>query len=467
MNNTSSMETRIAVLGGGPAGYVAAIRAAQLGAEVVLIEERELGGVCLNRGCIPTKTLLKNSDVAAVIRKSKEYGIQADLMQIDWFSAWSRKERVVKNLRMGLEKLVAANKITLLKGKGTIIDPRELAVQSMDGPMIIRCESLLITSGSDPVIPDMVGIDLPGVLSSDSALDLKEIPQSLIIIGAGAIGLEFADIFSGVGTKVTVLELEERILPGQDRDIGEELLKLLKRRGIAFKLGARLHEIKEKDGLLELTVTEKDKETIYTAEKVLMAVGRKLRSVEMENLGIQMDAKGAIQVNEKMETNMHGIYAAGDVVGGLLFAHLAFAEGRVAVENALGIESRIDRNAIPACIYTHPELASVGINEQEANLHGIPIQTGRFDFRQNGRALANGEREGFVKILIHADNHVVLGGQILGSQASEMISELTLAVTLGASAETLADMIHPHPTMSEAVMEACADALGRSIHKLK
>lgn len=469
MDEMKNIETNVAILGGGPAGYVAAIRAAQLGAEVVLVEERELGGVCLNRGCIPTKTLLRNSELAYSFKKSKEFGMQIDNLQIDWSSAWSRKERVVKNLRMGLEKLIATNKITLLQGKGTIISPQELVVTTVDNNIKVSCRSLLITVGSEAAVPDIPGIHLPGVMNSDVALDLQEIPPSLVIIGAGAIGLEFADMFNGMGTKVTVLELEDRILPAEDKDISEELLKVLKRHGIAFKLGVRVNEIREKNGTLEVSISEKGKETLYNAEKVLVAVGRKLRSAthDIMNLGIDINEHGAIVVNEQMRTNLDGVYAAGDVIGGKLLAHLAFAEGRVAVENALGMKTKLNYDAVPTCVYTHPELASVGINEQEAGKRGLPVRVGRFDFRQNGRALAMGERDGFVKIVINAEDHVVLGGQILGAQASEMISELTLAVTLGVKVEILADMIHPHPTLSEAVMEACGDAVGRSIHKLK
>lgn len=461
------LETQLAVLGGGPAGYVAAIRAAQLEAKVVLIEERELGGVCLNRGCIPTKALLRNSDVARLVKTPREYGINASISEIDWMSAWTRKERVVKNLRMGLEQLVAANKITLLTGKGTAINPGELEVATEKGIARVACRSLLITVGSEPMLPDIPGIGLTGVITSDEALELQEVPGSLLIIGAGAIGLEFADMFNGVGTRITVLELEDRILPQEDADISAELLKVIKRRGISFRLGARVREIREENGVLEVLVSEKGKEAVYTAEKVLVAVGRKLRtaSPDILNMGIRINDKGAILVNEKMETNIDGVYAAGDVTGGKLLAHKAFAEGRVAAENALGLESRLNYDAVPSCIYTHPELASVGINEQEAQKRGIAVRVGRFDFRQNGRALTMGEREGFVKIVVDANKHMVLGGQILGSQASEMISELTLAVTLGVKVEILADMIHPHPTFSEAVMEACADALGRSVHK--
>lgn len=463
------LQTRIAVLGGGPAGYVAAIRAAQLGADVILIEEGELGGVCLNQGCIPTKTLLKNSDAVYSTYNCREYGVEAQISEVNWSSAWSRKERVVKNLRLGLEALISSHKIVLVKGKGSVISPQELEVNTEEGLVKISCQDMIIAVGAEPALPPITGIELNGVITSNEALDLKELPKSLIIIGAGVIGLEFADIFSGAGTKVTVIEMQDRILPGQDEECSAELLRILKRRRIDFRLSTQLQEVRRDNGSLQATLNENGQESTISTEKVMIAIGRKLKtqSPDLLKLGINLDKSGAIQVNEKMETNIAHVYAAGDAIGGKQFAHLAFAEGKTAVENALGIKSKLDYNAVPGCIYTHPELASVGLTEFEASQQNIPIKVGRFDFRHNGRALTKGQRNGFVKIIINADSHVVLGGHILGDEASEMISELTLAITLGAKAGVLADMIHPHPALSEAIMEACADALGRAIHKNK
>lgn len=465
---TQGFKTNIAILGGGPAGYVGAIRAAQLGANVVLIEEKELGGVCLNRGCIPTKSFLKNAEVANLIQRSKEYGIDAKIEKIGWNSAWSRKERVVKNLHMGLEPLIKENKITLLKGKGFVVSPKEIRVETGKESVMVSCEKLVITIGSEPLVPNIPGIELSHVITSNEALELKDMPRSLVIVGAGVIGLEFADMFNSVGTKVTVIEIENRILKEEDRDITDELLKVLKRKGIGFKLGTEVKEIKDDDKNLKILIRNKDagKETVLKAEKVLVAVGRKIRtySSDLVNLGINI-VHGAIAVNEKMETNIPGVYAAGDVVGGKLLAHLAYAEGRIAVENALGRETRLNYDAVPSCVYTQPEIASVGLNEEEAKKRGIEAKIGSFEFRHNGRALTLGERDGFVKVVVEQETGLILGGQIVGPQASEMISELTLAITLGVNAERLAEMIHPHPTLSEAIMEACGDAVGRSIHK--
>jgi len=330
----------------------------------------------------------------------------------------------------------------------------------------VSTEKIIITTGSKPLIPNISGIDLAGVITSTEALDLIDIPKTIVIIGAGAIGLEFATMFSSVGSKVTIIEMKDKILPYEDVEISTELLKIMKRQGINFKLSTSVKEIKQSENALEVIYSEKDKESFVPCEKVLVAIGRKLNSdcEEFKNLGLNFE-KGAIVVNENMETKISGVYAAGDVIGGRLLAHLAFTEGKVAAENALGIQSSVNYNAVPACVYTNPEVASVGINEEEATKLHIDIKVGRFNFRNNGRALTLGEREGFVKIIVDSNN-IIIGCQILGANASELISEITLAITLKAKADILADMIHPHPSLGEAIWEACADAVGRSLHKL-
>jgi dihydrolipoamide dehydrogenase len=461
----SKINTHIVILGGGPAGYVAAIRAAQLNAEVVLIEEKELGGVCLNRGCIPTKTLLKSSEISHIIKKSKEFGINSSISAINWNVSNERKNRVVKNLNMGLEQLLPSKGINVLKGNGFIENPKKILVSTNEGDIEVNCEKMIITTGSTPLMPNINGIDSDGVITSNEALNLNKIPESIVIIGAGAIGLEFATMFSFLGSKVTVIEMKDKILPYEDSELSTELLKIMKRQGIAFKLSSSVKEIKRTENTLKVMFTEKDKEFLLQCETVLVAIGRKLVSEceEIKNLGLHVE-KGAIVVNENMETNIKGIYAAGDIIGGRLLAHLAFMEGKVAAENALGLNSKINYNAVPSCVYTNPEVASVGINEEEASRLGIEIKVGKFNFRNNGRALSLGEREGFVKILLDKDN-IIIGGQMLGFNASEMISEITLAITLKAKADVLANMIHPHPSLSEAVWEACGDAIGRAIHK--
>ena len=467
MINSKELSIGIGILGGGPAGYVAAIRAAQLGAKVTLIEDRDVGGTCLNRGCIPTKALLKTSEVLSMLNKSKELGITATVSSVDASVGKARKDRVVKSLRMGVEHLLAKNGVEVLRGKGRIESSQRVIVKTADRDLVVNCNRLIITTGSEPLIPEIPGVMLEGVITSDEALELTEIPESITIIGAGAIGMEFATLYNSQGSKVTVVEVQERIIPNEDQEITSELLKIMKRQGIKFALSSKVREIsKSENGLETLVVNEEGKETVLHTEKVLVAVGRKLAglSPDIRALGIEV-TKGSIGVNNRMETNVAGVYAAGDVIGGSLLAHLAFAEGRVAAENAMGIQSRLNYRAVPSCVYTNPEVASVGLSEDQAKEKGIAVKVGRFDFRNNGRALCHGEREGFVKVITEESTGVILGARILGPHASELLSEITLAVSLGIKAEILADMIHPHPALGEAVMEACGDAIGRAIHK--
>lgn len=458
---TNGLKTEICILGGGPAGYVAAIRAAQLGASVILVEKAEIGGTCLNWGCIPTKALLKTAETLNTIKKSNEFGITANISSVIISNAVARKNRIVKSLKMGLEYLLANQKVTLVKGEGFIESSKKIRVKTDEGDLFINCNKLIITAGSESLMPSLPGIELEGVIASSEAINTTETPASITIIGAGAIGLEFATLFNALGSKVTVIELQERILPQEDSEITAELLKIMKRHGIKFRLGAKVKEIKKTDDGLVTVFEESETETQIESGKVLVAIGRKLNiTKDILHLGLEMNGK-AIAVNESMETSISDVFAAGDVIGGKLLAHLAFAEGRVAAENACSVKSKVNYNAVPSCVYTHPEVASVGITEAEA----INPKVGRFDFRNNGRALCLGEREGFVKVVVDRDSDVILGAQILCSQASELISEITLAINLGAKAQDVADMIHPHPSLSEAIMEACADAVGIAIHK--
>jgi len=458
------MDFEIAVLGGGPAGYVAAVRASQLGASVALIEEKELGGVCLNRGCIPTKALLKTGEAFQVIKSSKEYGIESSIQSINWAAAVERKNRVVKNLNMGLEQMLLAKGITIIKGRGIVENKNRLIVRNEDKSVEVNCNKLILTTGARPMIPNIKGIDLEGVLTSNEAINLNDLPGSMMIVGGGVIGLEFASMLNSLGVKITVVELLDRILPTEDEEVAAELQKIMKRRGISFKLSASVNKIEKNAEGLNVTYTVDDKINVQLCDKVLVAAGRKLNSDIFENLSLEIK-NGTIVVNESMETNRKGVYAAGDLTGGKLVAHLAFMEGKTAAENALGIHSKVNYMAVPTCVYTNPEVASVGFTENGARQAGIDVKVGRFNFRNNGRALTLGEREGFVKIVVDQEN-TIIGGQILGFNSSELISEITLAITLKAKADVLANMIHPHPALSEAIWEACSDVIGFPIHKL-
>ena len=460
-----NLKTDICILGGGPAGYVAAIIAARLEANVVLIEKEHIGGTCLNWGCIPTKALLRTAETLETIKKSSEYGVEASVSSVIISNAVSRKDRIVKSLKMGLESLLNSPKITILRGEGFIESANRVKVQVENETTVVNCDKLIITSGSKTLIPSIIGIDLDGVITSNEAINLTEIPDSMTIIGAGAIGLEFATLFNAMGTKITVVELRDKILPQEDSEITAELLKLMKRQGVKFKLGANVKEIKKADNELWTIIEENGIESEIVSEKVLMAIGRKINlTPDIESLGLKMNGK-SIKVNEFMETSINNIYAAGDVIGGKLLAHLAFAEGKAAAENACSGKTKINYNAVPTCVYTHPEVASVGMNKAAAIDAGYSVKIGRFDFRNNGRALCQGNRDGFVKVVVDEKTGMILGAQILSANASELISEITLAITLKAKAEDIANMIHPHPALSEAIMEACADALDKAIHK--
>ncbi len=458
------LSAKICVVGGGPAGYVAAIRSVQLGASVVLIEDKEIGGACLNRGCIPTKALLKSTEIASKIKDSKSFGFLSSLESINWQTAVKRKDKVVKNLKTGLEHLLVGNKIEIIRGKAEILTEKSVLIDCGDENILVKCDKLIIATGATPLVPPIPGIEMEGVITSNEALDLEVLPEKLVIIGGGVIGLEFATMFNEAGVKVTVVELQDRIAPNEDAEIAVELLKSMKRKGISFKLSACVNAVERKNDMLSVAYTLNDKEETLACDKVLVAIGRKLNADAFKKIDIKLE-KGAISVNDKMETNIDGVYAAGDITGGKLLAHLAFMEGRVAAENAMGTESRINRNAVPACIYTDPEVASVGITEEEAIKLGISVQIGRFDFRNNGRALTLGAREGFVKV-IAKDDYTIIGAQIMGLNASEIIGELTLAIVLEAKADVIADIIHPHPSLSEAIWEACAEIAGKPIHKI-
>lgn len=464
MEHKSLISADIGILGGGPAGYVAAIRASQLGATVALIEEKELGGVCLNAGCIPTKALLKTSDTVVTVNKSKEFGVETAMTGIRWNVAEDRKNRVVKTLNTGVGQLLDARDVTVLKGRGTVLSEKEIIVQTIEGDVQVNCGKIILTTGAEPLIPNIKGIDQVGIITSSDALTMDILPESIVIIGAGVIGLEFANMFNAAGVKVTIIEQLDRILHAMDGEIAAELTKIMKRQGIAFKLSASVAEIQETGDGLAVTYSMGDKSFVQPCGKVLVAVGRRLNVDAFKKLPLRIE-KGTIVVNEKMETNISGVYAAGDITGGKMLAHLAFAEGKAAAENAMGIPGRVNYNAVPSCVYTNPEAASVGMTEDEVKRAGISAKVGRFNFRNNGRALTLGEREGFVKVIADQDN-TIIGGHILGANASEMISEMTLAITLKAKADDLAGMIHPHPTLGEAIWEACGDLLGRAIHKI-
>ncbi len=455
----------IAVVGAGPGGYVGAIRAAQLCAKVAIIERDAFGGTCLNRGCIPSKALISAVEVANTARDAKAFGIDVEVKGIDIDRMRKHMQRCVKQLVTGVEGLMKKNSIATFIGHGTLRSPSEISVSGDDGDATITAGKILLATGSVPFLIPIPGHDLPGILTSDDALALTEIPESIAIVGGGAIGLEWAFIYAGLGTKVTVIEMMPTILPSEDEEITAELTKSLRKRKIKIHTGARCQSIEKTPNGYRLAYEVDGEEAAVDAQLVMMAAGRRAYTdnLGLEEAGIQVD-RGRPIANEKYETSSDSVYAVGDCIRGIGLAHQASHEAVAAVENALGHEGFINLDAVPACVFTWPEVASVGLKERDAADQGLSVSIGRFPFRANGKAIGAGEREGFVKIVADAESHRVLGGCIIGPSASALISEITLAVHHELTLHDIAETIHAHPTLPEVVAEAAHVAMGQGLH---
>jgi dihydrolipoamide dehydrogenase len=460
-------EKDIAIIGGGPGGYVAAIRAARLGAKVCLIEKEELGGTCLNWGCIPTKALLHGVEILETIREGKDFGIQAGEPSVDFAKLSARKDRVVKTLVSGVAGLMKSNGIEVIKGRGRFVTPQKVEVADEKGQKTsVEARKTVIATGSLSADLPIPGIRSEGVIDSTGALQLKEIPESMVVIGAGPIGLEFGTIFSSLGTRVTILEMMPQILPNEDPEVASALEKSLKRFKMQILTGCSVKEVAVGgEGKKIVRASASDGEKVFEGRYVLTAVGRKpnLDGLGLEEIGVRFGKKG-VEVNEKMETNVPGVYAIGDVTGQWLLAHFASAQGEVAVENALGHSSKLNPRVVPRCVYTLPEVASVGLAEKEAAEAGYKIKVGRFPFAASGKATAIGQREGFVKIVADSKYDEILGVHIVGPHATDLIGEAVVAMQLEATAEEVARSIHPHPTLTEALMESALDVNGMAVH---
>ncbi|MCD5390261.1 dihydrolipoyl dehydrogenase [candidate division NPL-UPA2 bacterium] len=459
--------SKIVVIGAGPGGYVAAIRAAQLGSEVMVIEKSELGGTCLNVGCIPTKALLASAELLSTINNASKFGITVGEVSPKLPEMMARKEKIVAGLRKGIEYLFKSRKIALLKGVGKILEPGKVEVVKGDGSKDeVSADRIIIATGSGPARPKIFPFDGEKVITSDEALSLKEVPESLLIVGAGAIGVEFACIFASLGTKVTVVEMLAQSIPTEDSEIARELEKSLKRRGIKIYTGTKIEKVEATGsaGTPKLKVESRlSSGEKIEVEKVLVAVGRKLNSEGLEEIGLRLDG-GRVMANEKMETNIPNIYAIGDVAGGLLLAHKASAEGIVAAENASGHNSAMDYRVVPTCIFTSPEVASVGLTEKKAEEAGHKLKVGKFPFRALGKAHAIGEVDGLIKIIADASSDEILGVHIVGPHATDLIAEAALAMKTEVTAEELGSTIHAHPTLAEGLMEAAHAVHAVAIH---
>jgi len=460
----------VAIIGAGPGGYVAAIRASQLGGRVAVIEKEELGGTCVNRGCIPTKALLASAHLLNSVKKGSDFGIHSGEVSVDFSIIIKRKERIVKQFVNGIAQLFKSYGIVLIRGRGRLtgrIKDKmiEIEVDKDDGSVEkVIAKKLIIATGSVPARIPGISIDKLEVITSDEALELEEIPSSLLIVGGGVIGVEFASIFNSLGSKVTIVELLERIIPTEDREISEELKKFLVRSGIEVNTGVKVREIVCDNGKRKVIMDTPGGREERVAQKVLIATGRKpfTEGLGLEKMGIGLE-KGKILVNERMETNLPGVFAIGDVVGGVLLAHVASGEGIVAGENAMGAQSRIDYRVIPNCIYSIPEVASVGLSEEKAKEMGYEVSVGRFPFLANARATILGERLGLVKVLADRENDEILGVNIVGPDATELIGEASVAIKARVTTKDLERIIHAHPTLSEGIFEAAHDVHGQAI----
>jgi dihydrolipoamide dehydrogenase len=479
------LNQRIGIVGAGPGGYIAAIRAAQLGAKVTVVEKEAIGGTCLNWGCIPTKTLKATAEAIEQFHQARELGLVVEgTIRADMDRIMARKNEVIAILAQGIQKILESYKIEFLAGQATLKDPGTILVTGPNGEESrVEADKIILASGSRPMVFPAFPFDGTHILSSSDALLLKAVPESMLIIGGGVIGCEFAFILNALGSKVTVVEALPRLigLPSIDEDCSVILLREMKKRKIKVILDKTVERTESVNGKVKVTlgpspflseIKEKDRAPQYLeVEKVLVSIGRESNSsaLGLEKLGLALDAKGWIQANERMETNISGIYAIGDALGPakIMLAHVASAEGIVAAENALGQSRTMNYEVVPSGIFTSPEVANVGLTQAQAQAKGCAVEASSFLFRALGKPQAMGQISGQVKIVFDAGTGKILGVHIIGPHATDLIAEGTLAIRLGATVKDLAHTIHAHPTLPEALMEAAHKALGQSLHSLK
>ena len=454
----------VVVLGAGPGGYVAAIRAAQLGLKTAIIEKDSVGGVCLNWGCIPSKSLLRNAEVLNLVNNAEEFGITFENLTYDFSKAISRSREVVDKLTSGVQYLLNKNQVELIEGTGKLTEPHEIEI--LENNRKFTSDNIIIATGARQRDIDSMPIDHHIVINSCDALSMSEIPDDITIIGAGATGVEFAHIYRSYGAKVTLVEMMDRIIPNEDSEISDSLRKSFAEREIDIKVGVTVKSIQASTGTALVTLVANGEEHLITSDKVLVAVGVQPNTdgIGLEGAGITTD-KGFISIGENMETNVSGVYAIGDVTGKMLLAHVATAQAVTAVEYIAGLNpAPIDYHLLPRAIYCEPQVASFGMTEAQARNHGIEIQIGRFPFSASGKAVALGHTEGIIKLVIDPEIGEILGAHMIGPEVTELLAELSMTKLLEGTTTELGWLVHPHPTISETLKEAALDSNGEAIH---
>tara|TARA_Y100000310_G_scaffold344679_1_gene458744 strand:- start:1354 stop:2754 length:1401 start_codon:yes stop_codon:yes gene_type:complete len=459
----NSIKTEVVVIGAGPGGYVAAIRLAQLGKKVVLVDKGKLGGICLNYGCIPSKAMIYASELFDKIKKSSDMGINADNVSVDFAKMQEWKNKIISKLNKGIELLCKQNKINVIKGTGFFESSNRLKITN--GNSYVDFKNAIIAVGSKPIELPNFKFDGKKIISSTDALYLDDIPKNLVVVGGGYIGLELGTVYAKLGSKVHVVEMTSQILPGFDRSIVDVLQKNLEKIDVKIHLNSKAEKFE--DGKVGISSKDKGK-ILLDADNVLVAVGRKpiADEIGLENTKVKLDDKGFVKVDGNLRTDDGSIYAIGDVSVGPMLAHKASSQGKSVAEVIAGYKESYENAVVPAVIFTDPEIAIVGLSEEEAKDKGIKVKTGKFPFRVSSRAMTKNETEGFVKIIADEKSSKIIGVQIIGNDASDLISEASLAIKMGATLDDLALTIHPHPTLSESLMEAAEATMGKAIHIL-
>ena len=459
----------LAIIGGGPGGYVAAIRAAQLKKRVVLVEKDRIGGTCMNYGCIPAKYLLHQTKIYRELKENKNIEGPLENIKCNWTRVQKEKNKIVERLVKGIEFLLRKNGIEIVKGEGFIKSEKQIAVKTEGGDQILESDKIILATGSRPAALPFLEPNGKEVVTSREALEFDSIPTKMLVVGAGAVGIEMGSIYQRLGSDVSVLEIMPTILPGSDREMVVRLERILKQQGLKIHNQMRIEESNIKEGRVSLKGTDLKTQSAFEfeAEKVLLAAGRKPNTEGLtgKDLKLLLDKQGFVKVNNLLETSIPGIYAIGDMIGGYLLAHKASHEGMIAAENASGLKAEMNYKALPLAVYTEPEFSSVGLTEEESKKRGIKIQVGLFSLQANGRALTTGSQEGMVKIIADEKDEII-GAHILAANASEFISEISLAMKRGLKIQDVSSSIHIHPTLSEGVMEAALKVKNQAIHVL-